>query len=237
LLVARGLVETLAQARALLLAGRVRVSGVAADKAGQAVAGDCDLRVEAPRRRFVSRGGEKLDAALSHFAIAVEGRICVDVGASTGGFTDCLLRRGAARVYAVDTGRGRIDAGLRADPRVVMRERTNARYLSREDLPEVPALAVLDVSFISLSKILPPLSELLATGAEVLALVKPQFEAPRGAVPHGGIVRDPAVREAAVAGVARAGESCGLAVAGDPFVSPTPGAGGNVEVFLRFRKG
>jgi 23S rRNA (cytidine1920-2'-O)/16S rRNA (cytidine1409-2'-O)-methyltransferase len=232
LLVERGLAETRAKAQALILAGQVLVDGRRTDKAGQAVAATSGVRVLA-RMPYVGRGGFKLAAALDGFAVPVEGRVCLDVGASTGGFTDCLLQRGAQRVYAVDVGAGQLDWKLRQDPRVVVREGLNARYLRLEDLGERVDLAVCDVSFISVRLILPALAGVLKDSGEMVILVKPQFEAGRGQVGKGGIVRDPVVREAACARVEEAVRRLGFQTS--RMDSPLPGAEGNVEYLLHAR--
>lgn len=234
-LVEQGLAESREKAQALVMAGRVRVDGAPAAKAGRAVrAGE---RVEVlPGPEHVGRGARKLAGALERFAIDPAGRVAVDVGASTGGFTEVLLRRGAARVYAVDVGRGQIHESLRADPRVVLRERVNARHLGREHVPEACTLAVVDVSFISAVKILPALAGVLAPGADAVVLVKPQFEVGRSEVGPRGIVRDAVLHRAAVLQVARGAAGAGYAVlAACP--SPVPGAEGNREFFLHLRKG
>lgn len=236
LLVEKGLVETRTRAEALVLAGRVTVDGVAAPKPGTPVREDAILAVSSPEHPWVSRGGVKLDAALAAFDVPVAGRVCLDVGASTGGFTDVLLARGATRVYAVDVGYGQLHARLRDDPRVVLREKVNARILSTAEVPEPVGLAVADVSFISLSLVLPAIAPLLDRPADVVVLVKPQFESERGEVGKGGIVRDPAVRERAVARVRAAALALGLEEAG-LMESPIRGADGNVELLARFRRG
>ncbi len=204
-------------------------------KPGTPVDESAEIAVGEPEHPWVSRGGVKLAFGLAHFGIDPRGRICLDVGASTGGFTDVLLARGASRVYAVDVGYGQLHAKLRNDPRVVLREKVNARRLSREDVPEEPTLLVADVSFISLEVVLPAAVSVLAPGADVLLLVKPQFEAGKGEVGRGGIVRDPAVRERAVARVVAAAEALGLESRG---VAPSPisGADGNVEYLAAFRR-
>ncbi len=183
----------------------------------------------------MSRGGVKLAFGLTHFRIDAAGRVCLDLGASTGGFTDVLLSRGAAKVYAVDVGWGQLHAKLRGDPRVVLRERVNARLLSRAEIPEAPSLLVADLSFISLTLVLPAAVPLLGPSADVLVLVKPQFEAERGQVGRGGIVRDEAVRTAAVARVEGAAAALGLESRG-AAPSPITGADGNVEYLAAFRK-
>ncbi len=233
LLVERGLAETRAKARALILAGQVLVGGRKGVKAGEMVPAEVPLEVLAPPP-YVSRGGLKLQAALEHFRIPVEGRVCLDVGASTGGFTDCLLQRGARRVYAVDVGRGQLDWKLRGDPRVVLCEGVNARYLGRQHVPEPVELAVCDVSFISVTLILPRLAALLAPSGEMVILVKPQFELERGQVGKGGVVRDPELHRAACRKVAEAAE--GLGFRSQWIESPLRGAEGNREFLLYARR-
>jgi 23S rRNA (cytidine1920-2'-O)/16S rRNA (cytidine1409-2'-O)-methyltransferase len=236
--VARGLAPTRSRAQALLLAGRVRVGtgdGARADRKPGDLVDPAIPLVVVERAPFVSRGGEKLASALDALGVDPAGRVCLDVGASTGGFTDCLLRRGAARVYALDVGHGQLSPALRADPRVVSMERTHARRLDPADpdpvtLPERPSLAVIDVSFISLERILRPVIAQLAPGAEVVALVKPQFEAgPRLAA--GGVVRDPAVHRAVIDAVRSHAAGLGLQVRGE-VPSPLLGPAGNREFFL-----
>jgi len=229
LLVEKGLVSSREKARALILAGQVFVNGQKATKAGHSVPDDAGLAV-AEQLKYVSRGGRKLDRALDHFAIDVAGRVCIDVGASTGGFTDCLLQRGAARVHAVDTGAGQIAWKLRTDGRVVLHEKLNARYLRCDDIGEPAGLIVCDVSFISVTLILPVLPPLLAAGADMVILVKPQFEVGRGQVGKGGIVRDPALHQAAVTRVREALEPLGFA--SEIIESPILGAEGNREFLL-----
>jgi len=235
LLVARGLAPSRARAEALVLAGRVRLHGVERPKPGTAVAEDAEVEVTSPEHPWVSRGGVKLAAALDAFGIDPAGRVCLDVGASTGGFTDVLLSRGASRVYAVDVGWGQLHARLRGDPRVVVREKVNARFLSRGEVPEEPSLFVSDVSFISVTLILPAVVPLLAPEAEAVLLVKPQFESERGEVGKGGIVRDEAVRERARTRVVSAAEALGLSSLG-VLESPIRGADGNVEYLAVFRR-
>ena len=186
---ARGLAKSRAQAQALILAGRVQVESLAAPKAGALVSDEVQVTLkESPP--FVSRGGEKLAGALDHFRVSPEGKVALDVGASTGGFTHCLLTRGSRKVYAVDVGYGQLDASLRNDPRVVMLERVNIRHLPKEALPELIDLATLDLSFISLTLVLPKILEFLRPGGEIVAMVKPQFEVGKGQVGKGGVVRD-----------------------------------------------
>lgn len=232
-LVERGLAQSRHRAQGLIMSGKVTVGGHLAAKAGLMVEEGVVVEVE-ESMPFVSRGGLKLEAALAHYGLDVAGKVVMDVGASTGGFTDCLLKRGARRVYAVDVGYGLIDASLRGDRRVVLLERTNFRYLSRDAVPECVDMATADVSFISLAKIFPRLIEFLCGAAEVLALVKPQFEVGRERVGRGGIVRDEDARMEAVAAVRRAAEALGF-VAGDPFESPVRGQKGNREYFLLLR--
>lgn len=192
-LVARGLAESRTRAQALILAGVVYSGETRIDKPGQAIAADAPLEVRGADHPWVGRGGLKLAAALDHFAIDPAGRVCLDVGASTGGFTDVLLARGAARVYAVDVGRGQLAWRLRTDPRVVVREGVNARHLSRTEVPDPVELITCDVSFIGLQTVLPAALALTAPGAHLAALIKPQFEVGKGRVGKGGVVRDPAL--------------------------------------------
>jgi len=236
ILVARGLAKSRERAQALLLSGVVRVDGRPAGKAGSMVPETAAVTVAAPDHPYVSRGGVKLAGALDAFRLDPAGRVALDVGASTGGFTDCLLRRGAARVYALDVGEGQLDWSLRRDPRVVVLEGRNARYLGPGGLPERVGLAVVDVSFISLRLILPALPPLLGEGAEVLALVKPQFEVGRGEVGPGGVVRDAAKHQGSLEAVAAAAMAAGFGVL-DACASPLPGAEGNREFFLRLAPG
>ena len=232
LLAARGLFASREQARRAVMAGEVRVGGQVVDKPGAAVADDAAIEIAA-RPPFVSRGGGKLAAALDAFAVDVSGRVCLDVGASTGGFTDCLLQRGAARVYALDVGRGQLDWRLRQDSRVVPMEGINARHLAADALPERCDLVVVDVSFISLLKVVPALLPHLAPGGLLLTLVKPQFEAGRAAVGKGGIVRDEAVRRQVIDERVRQLAALGLEPRG-LIDSPVAGAEGNVEALALF---
>jgi 23S rRNA (cytidine1920-2'-O)/16S rRNA (cytidine1409-2'-O)-methyltransferase len=233
LVVERGLAPSRERARALVLAGQVAVDGRPVTKAGTAVDPHAAIALVAPDHPFAGRGGVKLAHALDAFGIAVTGRECLDIGASTGGFTDALLQRGAARVVALDVGHGQLDWTLRNDARVVVIERFNARRLRPSDLPGRVDVVTIDVSFISLRQILPVVPPLLAPGADVVALVKPQFEAGRGEA-RKGVVRDPAVRERAVATVLAAAAEVGLAhVASTP--SPIVGQKGNVEVLVHVR--
>lgn len=233
LLVERGLAGSREKARALVLSGAVLVDGHKVDKAGHSVPEDSSVEITA-RLPYVSRGGVKLAHALACFHIEVNGRVCLDVGASTGGFTDCLLQAGAARVYAVDTGAGQIDWRLRNDPRVILRERLNARYLKPSDIGELVDLGVCDVSFISVTLVLPAIVPLLRERGEMVILVKPQFEVGRGAVGKGGIVRDPELHRAACARVQEAVQAMGFRAA--LTESPITGAEGNREFLLHARR-
>jgi 23S rRNA (cytidine1920-2'-O)/16S rRNA (cytidine1409-2'-O)-methyltransferase len=238
-LVERGLAVSRERARALILAGQVRVDGQPATKAGTPVPADADVAIDAPDHPYVGRGGIKLAHALDVFGIDVRDRLALDVGASTGGFTDALLQRGAARVVALDVGHGQLDWKLRNDPRVVVLERVNARTLTPEQLPADARrfdVATIDVSFISLRQILPAVAPLLAPAGEAIALVKPQFEAGREDVGKGGIVRDPAVQERVVEAVTRAAQALGLTRAG-MVESPITGMEGNREFLLHLRAG
>ena len=233
-LVSRGLAPTREKAARLIMAGHVEVNGRRADKAGALVDESAPVAVAA-QQKFVSRGGEKLAPVLDAFGVSPRGRICLDVGASTGGFTQCLLERGAGRVYAVDAGHGQLDAGLRADGRVVVMEKTNARHLLAAAFPDPPDLATVDVSFISLEKVLPAVFRVLAPAGEAVALVKPQFEVGKGLVGKGGVVRDPAYHHAVVTRVARFAVLHGWHVRG-VAASPLRGPKGNREFFLHLCK-
>ena len=231
LLAERGLAGSRTSAAESVRAGRVRIGpdGPRATKPGQLVSSEVELLVDG-ERRYVSRGGLKLEHALDELGIAVSDRSCLDVGASTGGFTDCLLRHRAARVIALDVGYGQLDWTLRNDPRIEVMERVNARNLEPDDLPYRPDLATVDVSFISLTKVLAPVAGSMAPGGEILALVKPQFELGRGRV-RGGVVRAVEERREALLGVATAAREAGLAVLG--FApSGLPGPKGNRETFI-----
>ena len=233
LLFERGLVESRELARRLVMEGNVTVAGQMVDKPGTRVAANAVLAVRA-LPRFVSRGGEKLDAAMTAFAISADGLIAVDVGASTGGFTDCLLQRGAQKVYALDVGYGQLDYRLRRDRRVVVMERTNARYI--DSLPDKPALAVIDASFISLKLLLPPVKRWLVETGQVVALIKPQFEAGRDKVGKGGVVKDHLVHADVLRDVLQAAQADGFALAG-LIRSPLKGPAGNIEFLAHLRLG
>ena len=235
LLVQRGLFASREAARRAVMAGSVEVEGRRVDKPGTAVREEVRLEVAA-REPFASRAGRKLAAALDHFAVNPAGLGCLDVGASTGGFTDCLLQRGAARVYAVDVGYGQLDQRLRDDPRVVVMDRVNARLLPAGALPEPCGLITVDVSFISLLKVVPALLPHLALEGLLLPMIKPQFEAGRGAVGKGGILRDEAVRRRVIEECAAGIAALGVTALG-VFDSPVAGTGGNREAFALFRSG
>lgn len=233
LLVDRHLAESREKARALILAGHVLVNGQREDKAGHTVAADAQIEVlEQPR--FVSRGGLKLEAALDRFGVDVQGKICLDVGSSTGGFTDCLLQRGAARVYAIDVGTGQLDWKLRNDSRVIVQEQVNARYLSKAAIPESVDLVVCDVSFISVTMILPVLPQLMSDSGEMIILVKPQFELHKRQIGKGGIVRDLELHQLACDRVQAAVRALGF----DTELMPSPilGAEGNQEFLLHAKR-
>jgi 23S rRNA (cytidine1920-2'-O)/16S rRNA (cytidine1409-2'-O)-methyltransferase len=233
LLVQRGLVPSLEQAQALLLAGQVRVNEQKTDKSGTLVA--ADARVElAPQPRYVGRGGLKLEGALDDFGVTPEGKVCIDIGSSTGGFTDCLLQKGASKVYAVDVTTDQLDWKLRQNAKVVV-VKQNARFLRREDIGELGETIVMDVSFISATKVLPVLPAIATADADFLILIKPQFELPKGDVGKGGIVRDPSLHDKAVRQVVDAAielrfEICAIKP------SRLPGAEGNQEFFLHARQ-
>jgi 23S rRNA (cytidine1920-2'-O)/16S rRNA (cytidine1409-2'-O)-methyltransferase len=243
-LVERGLAESRQKAQALLLAGQILVGEQKIEKAGHLIDPEADIRV-LHQMPFASRAGAKLQAALDHFRISITGKICADLGASTGGFTDCLLQNGARQVYAFDVGRGQLVWRVRSDPRVVIRDEFNVRNLSPGDLPESIAFVSMDLSFISVTKILPALRTSLGTRArskgecrelpiDVIVLVKPQFEVGKGEVGKGGIVRDPAKRTQAVEAVADSAAGLGFLVLGN-IASPLAGAHGNQEFLLHLQ--
>lgn len=227
LLVQRGLCASREKAQRLIMAGAVFTAGTRLEKSSQTLPADTPLEVR-EADRYVGRGGHKLEAALRHFAIDPSGRTCLDVGASTGGFTDCLLQHGAAKVYALDVGRGQLDWKIRRDPRVVVMEHCNARHLQSSDLPEKVSLAVVDVSFISLTLVLPPMAAVLTDGGMIVALIKPQFELSRGEVGRGGIVRDDTARARAVEKIRAFAAAAGWTWGG-VVDSPIAGADGNRE--------
>lgn len=233
LLLDKGLAPTRQKAQAFIAAGLVFVNGVRADKAGVQFPVDAELQVKGNPCPYVSRGGLKLEAALDVFQVDPAGFICADIGASTGGFTDCLLQRGAAKVYAVDVGYGQLDWKLRQDQRVVVMERTNARYLQKNDFADALDLAVVDASFISLKLLLPPLLQLFQTNIAIIALIKPQFEVGKGKVGKGGVVRDEQLHDLVVTEITQFGHSCNLLTRG-VIPSPILGPKGNKEFLVFF---
>lgn len=238
-LVDRGLVESREKAQALILAGAVELDGSVLTKAGTPVGDDAAIRIRIDAAgtalRYVGRGGLKLEAAIMHFGLNPGGKVAADIGASTGGFTDCLLQHGAARVYAIDVGYGQLAWSLRQDPRVHVIDRMNIRNLPPDRIPEPVDLATIDVSFISLTKVLPKAAELVGPGGVIVALVKPQFEVGKGEVGKGGIVRDPIKRERAVESVVRFAETMGWISKG-VMQSPITGQKGNVEYLIHLVK-
>lgn len=231
LMVERGLAPSREKAQALIMAGQVVVGDHAVDKSGHQVPLDVEIRIKGDVLPYVSRGGLKLKKALDQFGVDVNGLVAIDVGASTGGFTDCLLQSGALKVFAVDVGHGQLAWKLQQDLRVVNIEKTNIRYLTPDQLGETPDLAVIDASFISLSKVLPPTLALLKPEGRIIALIKPQFEVGKGEVGKGGIVRDPAAHQKVVDDVSRMAQELGLSVAG-VCESPITGADGNREFLI-----
>lgn len=234
LIVERALAPSRERAQAMLLAGQVRVNGAALTKAGSQVPADASITIVGEPLRYASRGGLKLEGALNDFSVTPRGRICLDVGSSTGGFTDCLLQDGAKKVYAVDVTIDQLAWKLRQDPRVVRMER-NARYLQPRDIKELAQFITMDLSFISVDKVLPAVLPLAAPGADFLILIKPQFELEKREVGKGGIVRDGALRQKAISRISAAAAQMGLEVLG---VQPSrvPGTEGNQEFFLHARK-
>jgi 23S rRNA (cytidine1920-2'-O)/16S rRNA (cytidine1409-2'-O)-methyltransferase len=235
ILVERGLTQSRERARALIMAGQVVVADHVAEKPGQMVPVAAEVRLKGELLPFVSRGGLKLQKALDEFNIDVNGLIVLDVGASTGGFTDCLLQRGATKVIAVDVGYGQLAWKLRQDERVVNLEKTNIRFLTPEKLPHTPDLAVIDASFISLAKVLPATLALLREGAEIIALIKPQFEVGRGEVGKGGVVRDTVKHREVISAICSVAEALGLVVRG-VTESPILGPKGNREFLIFMEK-
>jgi 23S rRNA (cytidine1920-2'-O)/16S rRNA (cytidine1409-2'-O)-methyltransferase len=232
-IVERGLAPSRERAQAILLAGNVLVNGQKMEKPGTQIAADARVEIIGDALPYVSRGGLKLEGALEDFQVSPRGKLCLDVGASTGGFTDCLLQNGASRVFAVDVSADQLDWKLRQDPRVVAIER-NARYLRHEDIPEAPAVITMDVSFISVAKVLPAVVPVATPGADFLILIKPQFELEKSEIGKGGIVRDAALHQKAIDRVQSAAAACSLELLG---ISPSrvPGTEGNQEFFLHAR--
>ena len=234
-LVRRGLAESREKAQALIMAGQVYVNGIRIDKAGTKIPLEAEIEIRGKGLPFVSRGGLKLAHALKEFALEPRGFICADIGASTGGFTHCLLKAGARRVYAIDVGKGQLHFRLRQDPRVVVMEGVNARYLKAEDLPEPVDLATIDVSFISLTKVLPAVANILKPGGQIIALIKPQFEVGPKRVGKGGVVRDPKLHEEVVDQIKSFAQKLGFKVLG-VAESPLLGPAGNKEFLILLEK-
>ena len=237
LVVKSGLAPSREKAKALIMAGQVLVDGEREDKPGSAFSETCAITLKKGANPFpyVSRGGAKLAKAVETFELELTGRVCMDVGCSTGGFTDCMLQNGAARVYAVDVGYGQLDWKLREDPRVTVMEKTNIRYLEPEQIDESPSFVSIDVSFISLTKVLAPVLALMAEEGEIVALIKPQFEAGREKVGKKGVVRDAAVHLEVIEQVISHAEELGLAIAGLTY-SPIKGPEGNIEYLVHLRR-
>lgn len=236
LLVERGLQESRQKAQATIMSGLVFVDGQRVDKAGTAVSPEASVEIRGHTLRYVSRGGLKLEKAMSTFGLTLEGKTCADIGASTGGFTDCMLQNGAQKVYAVDVGYGQLDWKLRTDPRVVCMERTNARYLTREQIPDPLDFASIDVSFISLKLIFPALFQLLKEDGHIACLIKPQFEAGREKVGKKGVVRDPAVHLEVLENFMVHAKESNFTVLGITY-SPIRGPEGNIEYLGYLKKG
>ncbi len=235
LLVSQALVPSREQASRLILAGRVKVDGLIKDKPGKLVSAEVNVEIIQPESQYASRGGEKLAPALEAFGLSCSGLVVMDVGASTGGFTDCVLQRGAQRVYAIDVGYGQLDWRLRTDPRVIVMDRVNVRYLSPEDIPELVDLIVIDVSFISLKMVWPAILPLLKPQGYLVALIKPQFEVGKGQVGKGGIVRDEELREAVKNQFVAYAKSLALGLVG-LIDSPILGKKGNKEILIGVQK-
>ena len=236
LLVSRGLAPSREKAKTMIMEGNVFVNNNREDKAGSTFPDDCKIEIHGNTLKYVSRGGLKLEKAMTHFGITLDGKVCMDIGASTGGFTDCMLQNGARKVYAVDVGYGQLAWSLRSDERVVCMERTNARYLTHEQIPEELDFASVDVSFISLKLILPPLCGLLRQGGHVACLVKPQFEAGKEKVGKKGVVRDPAVHLEVLEHFLEHAKESGFTVLGLTY-SPIRGPEGNIEYLGYLEKG
>ena len=235
LLVSQGLAASREKAKAIIMSGNVLVNGQREDKAGTMIDVKAEITVKGGQLKYVSRGGLKLEKAMSHFDLTLEGRVCMDVGASTGGFTDCMLQNGAVMVYSVDVGHGQLDWKLRNDPRVVCMEKTNIRYVTPEQIEEPAAFVSIDVSFISLTKVLPPVRELMTEDGEIVCLIKPQFEAGREKVGKKGVVRDPKVHEEVIEKVIDFAATVGLESRELEF-SPIKGPEGNIEYLLHLLK-
>lgn len=235
LLVGRGMAPSREKAKAIIMSGNVFVEGQREDKAGTMFPDTVNIEVKGYVQKYVSRGGLKLEKAMEHFDVTLQDKVCMDVGSSTGGFTDCMLQNGAVKVYAIDVGHGQLDWKLRNDERVVCMERTNIRYVVPEDLQESADFSSIDVSFISLTKVLLPVFHLLTKDGEVVCLIKPQFEAGREKVGKKGVVRDPKVHEEVIEKVAEYAKSIGFAVLHLEY-SPIKGPEGNIEYLLHIKK-
>lgn len=235
LVTVHGLCQSRERAKAEIMSGNVFVNGQRADKPGMTYPEDAEIELRGSSIGFVSRGGLKLEKAMSHFGVSAEGRICLDCGASTGGFTDCLLKGGAAKVYAIDVGYGQLAWSLRTDPRVVNMERTNVRYLQPGDIEDTASLAVIDVSFISLRQVLPAVSSLLSDDGEIICLIKPQFEAGKDKVGKKGVVREPEVHRQVLDDFIVAVRGLSLALTGLTW-SPIRGPEGNIEYLAHLQK-
>lgn len=235
LLVQQGFAASREKAKAIIMSGNVLVNGQREDKAGTMIDTKAEITVKGNQLKYVSRGGLKLEKAMSHFDITPGGKVCMDVGASTGGFTDCMLQNGAVKVYSVDVGHGQLDWKLRNDERVVCMEKTNIRYVVPEDIQELAAFVSIDVSFISLTKVLLPVRNLMTEDGEIVCLIKPQFEAGREKVGKKGVVRDPKVHEEVIYKVINYAASIGLRSMDLEF-SPIKGPEGNIEYLLHVQK-
>ena len=235
LLVQQGYATSREKAKAIIMAGQVYVDGQKEDKAGSMFKEEAKIEVRGNTLKYVSRGGLKLEKAMSHFAVTLEGKVCMDVGASTGGFTDCMLQNGAVKVYSVDVGHGQLDWKLRNDPRVVCMEKTNIRYVTPEDIEEPVDFSSIDVSFISLTKVLLPVRNLLSQDGQIVCLIKPQFEAGREKVGKKGVVRDPAVHKEVIEKVIAFAKEQYLQPLALDF-SPIKGPEGNIEYLLYLQK-
>lgn len=235
LLVGGGFASSREKAKAIIMSGNVFVNGQREDKAGTMIDTKADITVKGNQLKYVSRGGLKLEKAMSHFSVTPQGKVCMDVGASTGGFTDCMLQNGAVKVYSVDVGHGQLDWKLRNDERVVCMEKTNIRYVTMEDIQEPAAFVSIDVSFISLTKVLFPVRNLMTEDGEIVCLIKPQFEAGREKVGKKGVVRDPKVHEEVIYKVIAYASEIGLKSMDLEF-SPIKGPEGNIEYLLHLQK-
>lgn len=235
LLVSRGLAASREKAKAVIMAGQVYVKGQKEDKAGTMFDSLVEIEVRGAALKYVSRGGLKLEKAMKQFGVTLEGKVCMDVGASTGGFTDCMLQNGAVKVYSVDVGHGQLDWRLRNDERVVCMEKTNIRYVVPEDIGEAPSFVSVDVSFISLTKVLGPVRELMTADGEIVCLIKPQFEAGREKVGKKGVVRDPKVHEEVIWKVVDFARSLSFEAKALEY-SPIKGPEGNIEYLLWIKK-